>query len=151
MLCSGKAEVLSESDKVVHTVSAEYLVPLVLKRITSKYFNRRRKSTAINRTNIYLRDQRRCNYCDKELTDKQATLDHIHPACKGGTNSWENLTLACVSCNTKKADKTLEQCGMKLLRKPEAPTWSVITALKMTKQETELFKEWIDFTVSTKI
>jgi 5-methylcytosine-specific restriction endonuclease McrA len=45
-----------------------------------------------------------CVYCGCALTLEVATLDHVVPLSKGGTNSADNLVLACQSCNRKKAD-----------------------------------------------
>lgn len=33
---------------------------------------------------------------------KWATIDHIHPRAHGGSHDPDNLTLACLSCNSKK-------------------------------------------------
>jgi 5-methylcytosine-specific restriction endonuclease McrA len=48
-----------------------------------------------------------CKYCGKELTLEEATVDHIIPLSKGGTNRWHNKVLACSPCNAKKGDKIL--------------------------------------------
>ena len=37
--------------------------------------------------------------------------------------SWENCVLACVECNVKKGNRTLEEAGMRLIRKPVRPEW----------------------------
>lgn len=71
-----------------------------------------------SRALIYLRDKNKCQYCG---STKNLTIDHIIPKSKGGTNDWTNLCLACSNCNTKKANKLLEQTGMKLMKKPESP------------------------------
>lgn len=44
-----------------------------------------------------------CAYCG----DAGGTIDHIMPLAYGGSNDWENLTGACLSCNSRKSDKLL--------------------------------------------
>lgn len=34
------------------------------------------------------------------------TMDHIVPRCRGGSNKADNLTPACMSCNSQKRNKT---------------------------------------------
>ncbi len=46
----------------------------------------------------------RCYLCKKQLTIKTATLDHVIPRAKKGTNRKSNLKLCCKPCNTAKAD-----------------------------------------------
>ena len=48
-------------------------------------------------------------------------MDHVLPKIYGGNDSWENLVCACTKCNSIKGDKTPEQAGLKLLRKPRKP------------------------------
>lgn len=47
-----------------------------------------------------------CGYCGLPIgTDSSSgVIEHIWPRSKGGTNHDANLTLACLSCNTKKSD-----------------------------------------------
>jgi 5-methylcytosine-specific restriction endonuclease McrA len=61
-----------------------------------------------------LRDSNgRCYYCsdlfDEENYRKRKTTDHKTPIVKGGNNSFENLCLACFSCNEMKGTKTEKQ------------------------------------------
>lgn len=44
----------------------------------------------------------RCFYCQRPLERDTATLDHLHPRSKGGTDDPENLVLACRPCNRAK-------------------------------------------------
>jgi hypothetical protein len=68
----------------------------------------------ISRFEIYSRDKWECQLCHKpvkrELTwpHKQcASLDHILPLSRGGTNTVANLQLAHYSCNSRRGDKLL--------------------------------------------
>lgn len=67
---------------------------------------------------IYKRDENKCQYCG---STRHLTIDHVIPKSKGGSENWDNLVVACSSCNTKKGDKFLEQTNMKLLKQPKAP------------------------------
>jgi hypothetical protein len=40
---------------------------------------------------------------------------------QGGRRGWENIVTACGPCNSKKADRTPQEAGMKLHRKPVRP------------------------------
>ena len=58
-----------------------------------------------NRHKVFERDDYKCHYCDKQLTRFTATLDHIQPVSKGGDNSYDNLTTACLHCNSRRGNK----------------------------------------------
>jgi 5-methylcytosine-specific restriction endonuclease McrA len=72
----------------------------------------------LTRKNILSRDHCMCQYCDKKLPAGELTLDHVIPQSKGGPSTWDNLVAACSGCNRKKANKTLEESGMRLRRRP---------------------------------
>ncbi len=72
---------------------------------------------------IYRRDNNTCQYCG---STRSLTIDHLIPRCKGGADLWDNLTVACATCNTKKGSKTPEQVGLKLRRKPRPPLPKVV-------------------------
>lgn len=46
----------------------------------------------------------RCVYCNCILTLDTATIDHIKPRSKGGTDHPTNLILACKKCNVAKGN-----------------------------------------------
>lgn len=56
----------------------------------------------------------RCCWCGKktelgaENKGNSATLEHIIPVSKGGTNDFENLALACFKCNHKRGDMSID-------------------------------------------
>jgi 5-methylcytosine-specific restriction endonuclease McrA len=63
----------------------------------------------LSRRAMMLAEDPHCKYCGKELTMQTATIDHVIPRCKGGTNAKENLVLACFKCNNDKDDKLLDE------------------------------------------
>lgn len=44
------------------------------------------------------------------------------PRAQGGADTWLNTVASCAEDNHRKADRTPEQAGMRLLRKPFEPT-----------------------------
>lgn len=46
-----------------------------------------------------------CYYCSTGLTSETATIDHVIPKSKGGTDDSQNLVLACPECNERKAER----------------------------------------------
>jgi|TARA_B100000073_G_C23426250_1_gene449298 hypothetical protein len=89
------------------------------------------------RNAIYVRDGHKCQYCG---ATRRLTIDHVIPKSKGGTDDWENLVVACSSCNIKKGDKMLEQSGLKLSRKPARPRTHLDLTISQTKCE-----EWREY------
>jgi len=49
---------------------------------------------------------RKCAYCGAELVPLE--VEHIAPRSKGGSNRVSNLTLACISCNQAKGNRSVE-------------------------------------------
>jgi len=68
--------------------------------------------TKTKRWAIYFRDNCECVYCGRSLNDGAIlTLDHIVPceALPKPNNKHTNLVTACLSCNSSKNDKSLEE------------------------------------------
>lgn len=58
---------------------------------------------------LYVAQEGRCVYCDKEFGDK-FHVDHIIPLTREGTSNWpSNLQLLCPFCNQSKHNKTHEE------------------------------------------
>lgn len=52
---------------------------------------------------IYEQCDYTCQYCfKKNLEGNDLTLEHITPISQGGTNKLNNVTVACLSCNSRK-------------------------------------------------
>lgn len=82
---------------------------------------RMNKPPSLTNRELFRRDHFMCAYCGKIFKDLHLTRDHVIPRSRGGLDKWMNVVTACESCNHRKDDKLLEECGMQLLYVPYAP------------------------------
>jgi len=75
----------------------------------------------VSRYMLYRRDNGRCGYCGKRLSQKEATVDHIIPKSKGGKTTWNNVVLSCRPCNSYKDNRTPREAEMRLKVTPRNP------------------------------
>jgi len=121
LLIAGKVEVVKESDRIVRTVSRAFRIPSVIRLI--KFIRQiYRREVPFSRKNILIRDEYVCQYCGREFTSTDLTVDHVIPKVQGGANEWTNVVACCRGCNMKKGGQTPRQAGMLLVRKPFKPT-----------------------------
>jgi 5-methylcytosine-specific restriction endonuclease McrA len=78
----------------------------------------RRRLYTVKNVGAYLAERDdgwKCHYCNCAIhrepmkvnsiqKPKQATVDHMHPLGKGGSDSVQNMVLACSNCNDEKGD-----------------------------------------------
>lgn len=57
---------------------------------------------------IYKQQGGRCFYC-KVVVGIKYHVDHVIPLSRGGSNSPENIVIACPACNVRKSSKTPEE------------------------------------------
>ncbi len=73
--------------------------------VPANFYGSRKGPNSYQRHRTYLLSvDPHCYLCRKHLTEKTATLDHVIPRSKKGTNDKKNLKLCCKTCNTAKAD-----------------------------------------------
>ena len=94
----------------------------------------------LTRKNILVRDGHQCQYCGKTFSAMELTLDHVVPRSKGGLSTWENLVACCVTDNRRKADRTPQEAGMPLLRRPRPVT--LHTARGILRAQADTDKVW---------
>lgn len=111
-------EVACYEDVSARSPSNNFRIPSV---VALKNFHRRRKSS-FTRYHVFLRDMFRCQYCGTQFTARDLTFDHVVPRSKGGATNWNNIVTCCERHNLLKANKSLKECGMTLLRPPYEPT-----------------------------
>ena len=103
-------------DWIVRSSSWETRVPAV---VMLKDMYRRRRNPRFSKYNVHLRDMFVCQYCNSKFSQKELTLDHVHPISKGGRTSWENIVSACNPCNSRKGNKI----NIRPKRMPYRPTY----------------------------
>lgn len=81
----------------------------------------KRSHQSFSRRNVWLRDDKECQYCGKKLLLKDMHWDHVTPRSRGGRTTWLNMVCCCKKCNDIKADKPLNECGLKLRKKITIP------------------------------
>lgn len=127
-------------DESVHTVSLRIRIPrVILLLMFDKLPNKEVKFT---RHNIFERDRNTCQYCGGSFERKDLNLDHVIPRDRGGPTSWENIVCSCIPCNTRKANHTPAEAGLRLIRKPKKPKWRPFVQLQFG---TPLHTSWRHF------
>ncbi len=136
---SGRAEVVSPSGRFLRTPSRPYPIPSVVRLF--RMVRRPPGRLALSRKNVFRRDRYTCQYCGARGVE--LTLDHVIPRSRGGKTTWENLVTACKTCNTRKGNRTPEEAGMRLLKRPRAPLYFEVIVLGLEARE--LPEDWRDF------
>ena len=129
LVMNGTAEVVEESGQFLRTPSTPYPVPSIIR--LKRMIRRPPGRLALNRRNILRRDAYTCQYCAKR--GGELTVDHVMPKSRGGRSIWENLVAACRTCNLKKKNRTPEEAGMKLMKRPVAPRHSLLLVADLPK------------------
>ena len=129
LILSEKVDALENYREFIHSVYLTLPLPSVIK--LREYTRIQRRNIVLSRKNILKRDNHTCQYCS--ISSIPMTVDHIVPKQRGGEDSWYNLVAACVSCNTKKGNRTPKEIQMLLKKKPRKPTM-VLHLQKFVKQ-----------------
>jgi 5-methylcytosine-specific restriction endonuclease McrA len=114
LLIKGKAEQVEHNGKVIY---AGFPLPTVIR--LRHYVRVPYKEVPLSRRNLLHRDGHACQYCGHG--GDSLTLDHVVPRSRGGQDSWENIVVACVRCNVKKANRTPKEASMMLRTSPKRP------------------------------
>ncbi len=130
----------SEDDHFVKTIQGNVKIPKII--ILCRYDKVPKKRPKITRKGIWIRDQGICQYTGKKINQNEGNIDHVIPKSRGGATDWTNCVLAHKKVNAKKADKTPEEAGLKLIRQPYVPKELPISFYLTNKyniQEWEMF------------
>ena len=137
-VAKGKADVLESYGRWVHP---KWRMPAVV-RLTGWLctFQQRVK---FSRQNVLLRDRWCCQYCGERKETSQLTFDHVQPKCRGGRTSWDNIVIACRSCNSRKGGRTPKEARMPLRKQPREPAWLPIFNAALRQRDVPA--EWRDY------
>ena len=148
MLHLGKVEVVRNYRRVLRAVSWRVSMPAVVRLV--KYVRRHRARISFSRRNVFLRDQHRCQYCERLVPVTELTCDHVIPRSRGGRSSWDNVVAACGPCNRKKANKTPAEARMRLRRQPVRPaSLPPLAAPRIGEHAPEPWREFLPAARST--
>ena len=138
LLLRGKVEALENGSGVIHTPSQIIPIPSVVRLVY--LVKRPRPERKLTRHEVFQRDKYTCQYCGQRT--RELTLDHVTPRHKGGRHVWENVVSACIPCNTRKAGRTPQEAGVKLIRQPFAPR---VTGYYVPYEYIQSHNEWRRF------
>ncbi len=139
LMLSGKAECVEASaGSAFHSASLTLPAPSVM-RLCRYVRVPYRRAVPMTRGGVLRRDGRRCAYCDKRAD----TIDHVVPRSRGGQHTWENCVAACRSCNSRKADRLLEELGWKLGVVPRPPNRAAGGVLVLAVEPHPAWEPWL--------
>jgi 5-methylcytosine-specific restriction endonuclease McrA len=108
-----------DCDTAVGTARGPIRVPTVI--VLARFAKVPKRRPRFSQRNLWERDGGVCQYTGRKLKHGEGNIDHIVPRSRGGATSWENCVLAHRDVNTRKADRTPQEAGLKLLRAPAVP------------------------------
>ena len=136
-----RATVLAEYNRwVVRSPSVQMRMPSVI--MLSEYQTHNGK-VEFSRYNVILRDNYTCQYCGSRFEKPQLTLDHVTPKSRGGRTTWENVVLACISCNARKGNRTPYEAGFKPLRTPARPNWATFMSRRLARTQISSWRKFL--------
>lgn len=108
-------------DLSIHSTHLNIRVPTVV--ITKNYSKIPEKKFKGKPTKegLFIRDNGVDPYTGQELAYEEATIDHVLPLSRGGTDTYENTVLTTKEINNKKGNKLNSEAGLNLMFKPTQP------------------------------
>lgn len=112
----------ADDSRLLRFANGEFLFPKVIRLLRFIKVPFSFRDEYWSRAGVLRRDNHTCAYCSKSSSDGvRMTIDHILARSLGGSDTWENTVACCQPCNSKKADKTMEEWGKPLLFQPTVP------------------------------
>jgi 5-methylcytosine-specific restriction endonuclease McrA len=117
----------------IQAVSFQIRIPevIVLRYCDHAY----RPRVVFSRRNLFRRDRNTCQYCGEKFPTEELSIDHVIPKSLGGHSSWTNCVVACLVCNARKGNRTLQASRMEILRLPREPPPQAAFTLQVVKRK----------------
>ena len=126
-----------DGDFSVGTLHGPVRVPTVI--VLAKFARVPLIRPALSPRGLWARDGGVCQYTGRRLAPHEGNIDHVVPRSRGGRTTWENCVVADRRVNSRKADRTPEEAGLRLLRPPRAPR-AVPVTVRLARMR--LRREW---------
>ena len=126
----------------IHAISFRIRVPRVILLLVFDQLPA--KEVKFTRHNIFERDKNTCQYCGRSFDRKDLNLDHVIPRDRGGPTTWENIVCSCIPCNTRKGNRTPQEAGLRLVRKPRRPKWRPFLHVQVGIPAHDQWRHFID-------
>lgn len=118
----------------------DYMLPSAL--VMTRYVRVPYRRVRPTRENIFLRDAYVCQYTGERLEPSDASVDHIIPTSRGGKHHWGNVVTCKKLLNHRKGDRTPDEFGIKLVRKPDEPNWDTVILNAGTEVQQKAWSRW---------
>ena len=127
-------------DRTLGTVRGPIRAPSVI--VCARYDKVPMRRPAFSARAVRQRDGNRCQYTGRLLDRGEGSLDHVLPLSRGGANTFENVVWADRRVNNRKANRTPEEAGLRLLAAPVAPR---ALPVSLSIRNTHGVAEWLPF------
>ena len=134
LVLADRVDTLETYDREVRSQGSTLAKPFSMKLpsvLALREYQRQDRPVAFTRAGVLLRAKGVCAYCTCRLTMRDMTFDHVVPQSAGGLTSWKNCVASCADCNSRKANKRLQDSGLTLVHKPYVPTRMDLNSLAL--------------------
>jgi 5-methylcytosine-specific restriction endonuclease McrA len=126
----------------VRSISIRIRIPRIILLL---FFDRLpTKDVKFTRQNVFERDKNTCQYCGHRFDRKDLNIDHVVPRQRGGLTTWTNVVCSCIACNSRKANRTPEEVGMRLIRRPKKPRWRPFLEIQFARSHDHSWRHFLD-------
>jgi 5-methylcytosine-specific restriction endonuclease McrA len=131
-----------DDQEAVRTIRFRVRVPRIILLL---FFDRvPNKDVKFTRQNVFERDKNTCQYCGVRFDRKDLNIDHVVPRQQGGLTTWTNVVCSCIACNSRKANRTPEQAGIRLIRRPKKPRWRPFLEIQFVRSHHDSWRHFLD-------